>query len=265
MSKYIIWQFSEIFTDKFVNALYDSNIYSPDVLTNRKYFSIIRDPVQRVVSEYFWWRDFHCMPRVTHAKEMSRAWTMGNCWKGATHKNNNFTSWILDPENSAHNRQIKSLVYYKNLTYPDGAEASFEKNCNNLDAYKENDFWKAMKIQNDPRDTHIFEKARETLENKYAFVGLTENMRDSVRISHWILGYRNPPGAKLHDKYLELLDARVGHKSHSTEGGKQLNDEDLKLIEEKNWLDIKLYNFVKKKMEDTLVIVNDSGFEFNSS
>ena len=203
------------------------------------------------------------MPRVTHAKEMSRAWTMGNCWKGATHKNNNFTAWILDYENSAHNRQIKSLIWYKNLTYPSEKSYSTEKNCNNLDAYKENDFWKMFRIKNNASDDFIFKQAVKTLEEKYAFVGLTENMKDSVRISHWILGYKNPPG-KLHDRYLELLDGRVGHKSHSTEGGKKLDEKDLELIKEKNWLDLKLYEYVKKKFEDTKVLVDKSGFEFKS-
>ena len=136
-----------------------------------------------MVSEYFWWRDFHCMPRITHAKEMSRAWTMDVCYKGSKRKN--FTAWIVHPENSAHNRQTKSLVYYKNLTYPDGRAWATEKNCNNLDAYKEHDFWRFLKIKNNESDHLILEQAVRTLEERYSFVGLTENMRDSVRIAHY--------------------------------------------------------------------------------
>jgi hypothetical protein len=62
--------------------------------TDLRFYTILRHPVDRVISEYFWWRT-----------KLPAAWTPGM----VAHRRN-FTKWILDDTNVAHNRQALFML-----------------------------------------------------------------------------------------------------------------------------------------------------------
>ena len=218
------------------------------------YISSVREPVNRVLSEYYWWRGKGCLTR-KNSTRLTRAWTFELCLK-----NWNLTKWILHPDNSAHNRQFKSLVYFKNLTIP--LLENNDSNCNNMDGYKERDFWRKIKIYNDMRDSGLLERLLETIEEKYFFIGLTENMEDSTEAALKLM--RLPFNDQIKQNVHFRISGGVGHKSHVHDSWNKVTDYQRELIKQKNWLDVQLYEYVKNKLNATLDFLNNNkvGYRF---
>ena len=84
-----------------------------------KYFSVVRDPVERVISEYFYWKNI--------ASPGTGAWSTS-----LKQASQNFTSWILHADNSAHNSQFKSFVDFPDIGNPeDRWESGRKRGCLN--------------------------------------------------------------------------------------------------------------------------------------
>ena len=86
-----------------------------ETVANVKYMTVFREPVRRVISEYFWWRNKVCenCPRKVRKfrgemcglKDKDQNWPDDLC-----RVSGNFTAWLLSPVNVAHNRLVKSVM-----------------------------------------------------------------------------------------------------------------------------------------------------------
>ena len=101
---------------------------------------------------------------------------------------NSLKTWAYAEHNSAYNRQAKSLVYYPDLVPPfeDGGWSE----CHNLDATRDLEYWTEKKGGYDKINISD-ELARNmiaTIEEKFAFIGITDLIFDSVGMLSEILG-----------------------------------------------------------------------------
>lgn len=207
------------------------------------YISSIREPVNRVLSEFYWWRGKGCLQRHITSQRLTRAWTFELC-----SQTKNLTNWILHENNSAHNRQFKSLVFFKNLTVP--LLDNNDSNCNNMDGYKEHDFWKTVPIYNDLRDARLLEKVISDIEEKFFFVGLTENMEESTEAALKLMHLPFTDNMKRNIHY--RISGGAGHVSHVHDAGDEIKEYHREMILERNWLDVQLYEYISQKLDATL-------------
>ena len=139
--------------------------------SSQKFVSVMREPVERVLSEYKSWKHL-CNSK----KTTDQLWTSKLCTIAQL---NNLTEWIMHVDNTAHNRQFKTLIYNKNITI------SPDRNCLNMDPLRDVRVWKDFLV-----DTQMSEIKMETvvatalklLHNMYAFIGLADNIEQSSRL-----------------------------------------------------------------------------------
>ena len=194
-------------------------------IQNIKYFSVIRDPVERVISEYFWWKD-------------KEAFAWSDSLKNSARKGN-FTEWILNPENSAHNRQFKSFVNFEDIGHP----KNYSQDCLNIRGNWWVKYWdrKNEMVSENELIFNVFEN----IEQRFGFVGVLEDMNESLKLLQFIMNGNDGElkTVEKHDK------SKLLHKSIKS----KVSVFQRRLIWERNKLDIKLYDFVKKKCSLTKI------------
>ena len=197
-----------------------------------RYFSIVRNPVDRVISEYNWWKG--------KDRKCSDAWPVELC-----DVSENATEWILSPFNSAHNRQAKSLMEISEM-YPIKNLTDFCKkntvspencgNCRNLfgakDYYDVTVNFNSFSALNE--DPEVFQRLKSHIEVNFAFLGVLDDYEKTLELSKSILQFR--------------VDAHIPRKTHESKPNYAFTDAEKLLIKSKNKLDFKLYEYALKKL-----------------
>jgi len=206
------------------------------------FVSIIRDPVDRVLSEFFYWRK-SCRPGPQWTAELCAAAQK----KGAA----GFRAWVLSPFNNGANRMTKMLSNDRRMKAP----APTAADCVSFDATQQGLFWGerynatfATGLEDAiNKDATLLKDAIQTVESRFVFVGIQDEMEASLRLLHYMLAGR--------DNATLTAAAMPGHShsSRGTRGGKMqarvraalANDAELvRTIKARNWLDMQLYEHI---------------------
>ena len=212
----------------------DPNL-EPFRLTNRKFISVVREPVSRVISEFYYWRN-----------KSAPAWP--DVLRTETNRND-LKKWVKTDPNSAYNRQAKSMVYYQDLIPP--FENGTWGECHNLNGRRDLQYWtqKSGGYDSINLSDDLLNNLIATIENKFAFIGITGLMFDSVEIASKIIGAEN----NFDRQKFGYKSVRKSHASHKPDKIRQ----DLEnYITQKSQLDLKLYAYVLKKLLATVQEIN---------
>lgn len=190
----------------------------PNML-KRKYFTIIRHPVKRVLSEYAWWLKHGPWPEQLRADQ----------------RRGGLLAWVRSPFNVAHNRAVKHLT-------GTGAQApvKFNKiNCMTFDmkdylTYWSNRYngskWEDGLEQKLNKDNSLLQKAISNL----WFVGAQEDLQTSAMLF----------AKKLDSSAKDVKFAECQKRSHQSQAApaETISSEIIDEIASRNALDIALYN-----------------------
>ena len=211
------------------------------------FVTIIRNPVERVLSEYAWWRK-RCVEE--------RAWTAGLCAapkiRGATPEER-LLAWVNTHENNAHNRMTKMLAHLPAMRAP-GASQS---HCATFDAVRQVEFWSGhynltMAEGLEDRlnaDTGLLENAIRTLESRFAFVGVQEHLELSATAFARMFGFGNGTVAAAAAAAAAAGAAREVHSHKSNRGKLEVSEAAIVRIKERNRLDLLLYHAVRQRFD----------------
>ena len=202
--------------------------------TEIKYLTIIRHPVTRVLSEYYWWLD-----------KCSNAWPRSLCMVGK----NSLEAWIKHPQNTAHNRQTKSLISLEDKgdtgsSWDYGKESGTTNKCSNLNAALDITKY-SSKPEYKTQNISLAETAIKNLEQNFMYVAIYEKIHLSKDLSQIIFRYRDKNQVRLNrSRYKRAV-------AHSTELKRPV-DFPLSLLEEiyeRNRLDMAVYDYFNRKLE----------------
>ena len=210
-----------------------------EIKIKTKFISIVRHPIERVLSEYYWWAkvadrdDGRC----------ANAWHIESC-----SVRDNLKHWVMHPFNTAHNRQVKSLANLPKMKAP----GSRYRQCLNLDGQADHKFFGSYQTLNSNKSLII--NAIRNIEENFAFIGIYEDINLSGHLSKIILSYINDPLQIDFDE--DFINDRSKGKfspSHSTNDSKPeiFDREILDMIFERNQLDMVLYWYLKEKLRVT--------------
>lgn len=200
-----------------------------------KYFSVIRDPVERVISEYFWWKN-------KPPGKPPGAWT-----QSLKHASKNFTAWILHADNSAHNRQFKSFVDFSDIGYP----TSHDADCLNVKGDWFVEYWhgKWGWMHEGMSDSALTRNVFENIQRNFGFIGVLEEMKDSLDVFELLLSGEDEVMVKKSPRNGKH-DTGKNRKTHSSNKG-EVTVFQRRLIWERNQLDLALYKFVRGQLNLT--------------
>lgn len=140
------------------------------------YLTIIRDPIDRVISEYYYWRNSVC----------SRPPDAPLCWsKNLCESRHNFTEWIISPYNSAHNKYVKTLNKFENIPAP----LDTDIHCMNVNGQKDNDYFtqKYDSYQQMNAQTELIFETIENIEQNFKLVAILDRLVESDILSSFVL------------------------------------------------------------------------------
>jgi len=86
----------------------DRPVYHVYPIRTFKFITVLREPVDRVVSEFYWWKP----------------WPLEPAWDQPLHRassQDNLTAWALSPHNNAHNRMTKQVAFLPSMRAPSSA------------------------------------------------------------------------------------------------------------------------------------------------
>lgn len=187
-----------------------------------RYATVIRDPVDRVLSEYVAWRA---------TEEQNPGWD--NNLGDRAYYHNNLTEWVLAVNNTAHNRQVKSLADLGNTDFL----RSFGSQCANQNAAKDIGYWQNYTLMNE--DEGLLDNVIANIEENFAFIGLAEDLKHSGEQAKLIL------------RDDVEYDAGWAEPKRPSTSVPEVGDDVRRLILSRNSLDARLYQFIKKKMTST--------------
>lgn len=177
-----------------------------------KWVTIIRDPVDRVLSEYYFYKN----------KQRYYGWS-----KSMISKKDNLTAWILDENNTAHNKQ--SMFFLMNHTYPVN-----DKGCAPMNDVHKTITWIKYfynSFSSFNSNHRAVEDLREKILHKFLFVAIFEKRYESYNIFNNIFN----------QKY------SASTKNHFHQSFRKSTDKSIRLmIKKKNELDYKLRNMIIK-------------------
>ena len=210
--------------------------------SNIKYLSIIRNPVVRVVSEYYWWKPADASIQRGKACGVP-SWSPNLCWNSKT-----LEEWTKSDYNHGHNRQVKSYYPAKRnkVLYPEGMESGYRNHCANLNGRRDY----VYVTQNYPgsnstatlnKNYQILIDTIENINKNFNFIAVFEEMTMSTDIAKITLNYRDPKDIFFNRKRRGV--------SHSTESKRpaEYPVRILKEIFERNRLDMLLWDYLYRK------------------
>jgi hypothetical protein len=188
-----------------------------------KFVTVVREPVARTLSEFHWWT------RAQAGKTSARRFWNDETAEQAQH---GLTSWAVDPRNNAYNRQVKYLA----MAAPN--PASFQSCIStNYDAYVA--YWKARysctEDQIEERinaDRSLLEDAKRAIEERFLYVGVTDNFDQSVSELQTALGVSTPYARS---------------ESHTSPQYERPPPGIEELVRTRNALDVELYKYVVER------------------
>ena len=221
----------------------------PKTYPNIKYYSIVRHPIIRSISEFYWWSNpEHYDSKNTKCVE---AWPDEIC-----SDKKNFTNWVKNPANTAHNRQAKSF-------YPDESDLPSGKLdfCANFNGNFDKKHF--GEIGYDNGNLEFLKEILKNIEENFFFIGLTEKFGESKEIAKYSLAYPEKElmnGTIIAKRFLtKKVEETVRHKgdklkSHNTAGSRprSFSMQLLNEIRERNRLDMLMYNYLEGKLMKSL-------------
>ena len=230
-----------------------------------KYMTVFREPVRRVISEYFWWRNKVCesCPRKTRKfrgemcglRDKDPNWPDDLC-----RVSGNFTAWLLSPVNVAHNRLAKSVMGMEKMEAP----GSSHTQCFNVNGPKDIAWFQQEYSQtNDPGSFNyaefvnsgmVMDDIYKKIDEKFVFIGTLEDISNSKDMMEYTMG-----SSKNFDFLGENLITmkkndvlKGGTSRHKTGAGHiRVNDEMKTLILSLNQADLAVYEYVVQKTKVT--------------
>jgi hypothetical protein len=190
------------------------------------YYTILRDPVERVISEYFWW----------YGNKHS-AWT-----DGMKLHHQNITAWIVEPTNVAHNRQALTLLAMSGAKIPTPISGRENQECLSLEGNLMYEFiaqkYGSIEAVNTELDYMVSAEYMEAL--NIGFVGVMEDMPGSLRkLDSLIHVDRRDKGGQ----------PKKGNQHKSKKNAAVAADPKIRaLIAERNRLDMLLYYYARSEL-----------------
>ena len=228
-----------------LNNCYNNNFMNsyvnPSQNNVNKWISIVRDPVMRVISEYYFWRKTVC----------NRPIGEPHCWSNELCSvKDDLSAWIKSPYNSAHNKFVKTLNNFENLKAP--LDSIYH--CMNVNGRKDNRF-----IQNNFQSYDNFNKnetvlldAIKNIEENFAFIGNLDDIEGSGRVARYVLQEKSTTDSA--DPITFDLEKESSHVHTSNVRPDGVLEEHLRMIEERNYLDLQLYKYLSRKLELTIEV-----------
>ena len=223
-----------------------------------KYWSIIRSPITRILSEYYFWR---------HPEMIEKKTFKFSKWTDPMNRNcDTLENWLAAPEQTAFNRQIKSFYPGQSKDSPDplGFRAGNPGKCTALDGKRDwwymstpnlyrhdraSSSWSSEKLSPSDKLNDNFQVLVDTIkniENNFLFIGILEDFENSVKIMKILF---------LHSKPEEISfdinrEKRNVHSSGSSERNYSIKV--LDQIFDKNLLDMLLWDYLSQKLKITV-------------
>lgn len=196
--------------------------------TKLKFITILRNPVKRVVSEYFYWKPCKSNSLIPWGEQLCQ-------------DANSFESWLGSPSNVVHNRMVKQLVMLPRMSEKRVVPAHCTTfHFANVHEYFRN-YYNISKDAKNPRrviaavenrineDKSLLQNAKRVLREEFFFVGFQDRMENST---------------------VELLSALQINKTairlphiHSTGVMPRIDEKSAAAIRRKNELDVALYRW----------------------
>jgi len=211
-----------------------------------KFITVLRKPVDRVVSEYYWWRP----------KSGEKAWDreLHAATKGG------LMGWALSPHNNAHNRMTKQVAFFPSMRAPGTRGGS----CTSYGAEPEKVFWSALYNRSVDdglwaavnQDDKLLDNAIRSMSDRFAVVGLTERMGDSLAVICNVvvrLTQGLPWDSRCGSSVIRAAvggDAKHLHKN----GHKMPNTTERARLEKLNRLDVELYRSAQRLLDEQLAL-----------
>jgi hypothetical protein len=199
--------------------------------TPRRYVTVIRNPVDRILSEFDFWKD-QCV-----TKGYTDAWPYQSC-KAA---NKSQDHWLRSGYNTGLNRMTKYLSQI------DHATVAEKHNCVSFVAGLQEKHW--GQLYNNAtwggeggledrinEDVSLLDNAKKVLDSHFFFVGLQDVFVESVELFGKIASNRK--GGDVMSR---------GDLAHKSKGNKTISEETRQFILDKNRLDVELFNYIIDK------------------
>lgn len=214
-----------------------------------RYVTVIRDPAERVVSEYLWWRKKCKGGRQSDWRSELCSAAGGGGGNPLVH----FRAWLESPYNNAANRMTRMLA-----DVPGGFNPAAPGECISYDPQKQEAFW-GERYNNTAygaglaaainADTALAENAIANLERHFAFAALQEHFNRSLVLLGSLLGApaaSRPSLSSLgrsHSSVRKGMGAKMAHRD-------LLADQStVSTILATNRLDALLYTALEKRFE----------------
>ena len=230
-----------------------------------KYFSILRHPVTRIISEYYWWLP-KTREEVKNCKRNRFSWTL-MC---ETAFKNGFEHWLYkDPamktDNTALNRQTKSLypIEVNDRTKILKHHITYRQDCANFDGIKGLIETKTMygkpvgkssgsvEINS---DWQIAIDAIRNVEENFSFILILDELQQSYEVLKKVLRYDQD----YEEDITTPTPGRNKRNTHSSKHPDELPADLLVKIVETNQLDMVLFDYFTKKLNVTKDYFNRS-------
>ena len=238
---------------------------------NIKYLSIIRNPLKRVVSEYYYWKPKNESRIIKHEGCGHPSWSPGLCWDSKSIKN-----WTESIYNSAHNRQLKSFypmntqftckntkkckksktypIYPENLTFDKEIKMK-DGECSNLNGRKDYKFIThgnyagSNSVASLNTNFEALIKTIENVEENFSFIAIMEEMDLSVKLAKVVLNFKNSNGIT---RSKERIKRNAMHSSEQKRPKEPFEIGLLMDIFERNLLDMLLWDYLNQKFQISL-------------
>ncbi|CAK0832907.1 unnamed protein product [Prorocentrum cordatum] len=221
-------------------------VYSDYSVRAFKFITLLREPVDRVVSEFFWWR--------SKMKMNERAWDQPL----HTAARESLMAWVSSPHNNAHNRMTKQLAFFPSMRAPGRAN----RQCTSYGAAEEKEFWSALYNRSVDealwatvnQDDVLLENAIHSLSDRFAAIAITERMGDSLTVVCNAVVREGRPWDSMCGS--PIIQGAVGEKAaHLHKNGHRSATEEERLrIRQLNRLDLELYDFAVDRLDEQLAL-----------
>ena len=220
---------------------------TPSACTKLVFASVVREPIDRLISEYFWW-----------AKKCHRdgdAWSKEAC--NVTKTGRGFADqgtvmrWLESPYNNAANRMTKMFATY------DGAPPPVADHCIAYNAELQYGYWskRYQKTYEEGleaainADDALLADARANVDRHFGFIGIQSCMYDSFALFAHLLGpdAPDPPTGESAADHSHASASGGGKKMARTKAALGKSPEFLAEARARNRLDVELFRHIASR------------------
>lgn len=207
---------------------------------NIKYSSVIRHPIIRVISEYYWWRVSYARNNYTSC---AHAWPNSLC----SSIQKGLEAWVRHPNNTAHNRQTRSLFSES----PKNVQISKTNRCYNVNGeYVLQHFGDVTKLNN---NIEMIKNVIKNIDSNFVFLAVLDEWDLSENLAKIIYNFVPKGGLGKRELFQVKLYRRKSREKramHKTKGRPvAFRTSLLNEIMQRNKLDMVLYHHVLKKLD----------------